>query len=110
MAPPRSSSNTEWPASASSPADCQLLHKRSFFMQGVAVGQCRQRCLQGWPFLWIGTRCFCASCHPFLQLRMHRQPSCGSDRFDQAVRVVIPAALTEGQPIPITQQGPQALR
>jgi hypothetical protein len=55
MAPPRSSSNTEWPASASSPADCQLLLKRSFFMQGVAVGQCRQRCLQGWPFLWIGT-------------------------------------------------------
>jgi hypothetical protein len=37
---------------------------------------------------------------------MHRQPSCGSDGFDQTARVVIPAALAEGHHIPITQQGP----
>ena len=69
-----------------------------------------------------GTRCFWGSRHreallsashqrhPFLQLRMHRQPSCGRDGCDQAARVVIPAALAEGQHIPITQQGPQAFR
>ena len=69
-----------------------------------------------------GTRCFWGSRHreallstthqrhPFLQLRVHRQPSCGSDGFDQAARVVIPAALAEGQHIPITQQGLQAFR
>jgi hypothetical protein len=37
---------------------------------------------------------------------MHRQPSRGSGGFDKATRVVIPAALAEGQHIPISQQGP----
>jgi len=88
-------------------AGCQLLLKRGFCWIGTGgtVQQALQRLFFTLPA--CGTS---HQRHPFLQLRVQRQPSCGSDGFDQAARVVIPAALAEGQHISISQLGPQALR